>query len=134
MANSKPTPSRSRPPRPSPQEQKLADDLHTHQIELQMQNQELVRAKVELERSRARYFELFDFAPVPYFTFTERGTIDSLNLAAAEFLRVDRDRAVGSAAAPYFENESRNAFRAHLRDVLDHPGKHAVDLVLAAPG
>jgi PAS domain S-box-containing protein len=134
MANSKSTPSRSRPSRPSPQERKLADDLHTHQIELQMQNQELVRAKVELERSRARYFELFDFAPVPYFTFTERGTIDSLNLAAAEFLGVDRDRAVGSSAAPYFESESRNAFRAHLRDVLDHPGKHAVDLVLAASG
>jgi PAS domain S-box-containing protein len=112
-------------------ERKLADDLHTHQIELQMQNQELVRAKGDLERSRARYFELFDFAPVAYFTFGPRGVIESLNLAAAELLQIDRQRAVGSPAGPFFDAQSRGAFRAHLEQVLQESGKHSIDLVLS---
>ena len=119
--------------RPSAQERKLADDLHTHQIELQMQNQELVRANGDLERSRARYFELFDFAPVPYFTFSPRGTIESLNLAAAELLRTDRQRALGTPAFAYFDGNSRAEFRDHLERVFQEPGKHALDLELA-PG
>jgi signal transduction histidine kinase len=130
MNVSKPTPPRRDASRPTANERKLADDLHTHQIELQMQNQELVRTKTDLERSRARYFELFDFAPVPYFTFTARGAIESLNLAGAELLQIDRQRALGSPAAPFFEVASRGQFRAHLDLVLREPGKHAVDLVL----
>ena len=131
MSGTKPPSTRREPKRPSAQERKLADDLHTHQIELQMQNQELVRAKGELERSRARYFELFDFAPVPYFTFSQRGAIEGLNLAAAELLHTDRQRAIGTPAALYFEGASRAEFRAHLERVFVEPGKHALDLILA---
>ncbi len=122
------------PPRrkaPTASARKLADDLHTHQIELQMQNQELVRAKNELERSRSRYFELFDFAPVAYLTFSSRGIIESLNLAAAELLQVDRQRALGASATIFFDGDSRGAFRAHVDQVYQIAGKHALDLVLA---
>jgi PAS domain S-box-containing protein len=123
---------RREPKAPSPVELKLADELHTHQIELQMQNQELVRAKGDLERSRARYFELFDFAPVAYLTFSRRGTIESLNLAAAELLELDRQRAIGSPATSYFDDQSKGLFRQHLEDVFASPGKHAHDLVISA--
>lgn len=128
MSVSKPVP---RPPKPSANERKLADELHTHQIELQMQNQELVRAKGDLERSRARYFELFDFAPVAYFTFNRRGLIESLNLAAAELLELDRQRALGTPGSVFFDDTSKPLFRQHLEDVFANSGKHANDLVLA---
>jgi PAS domain S-box-containing protein len=94
-----------------------------------MQNHDLVRAKEDLERSRARYSELFDFAPIAYFTFSPEGTIESLNFAAAELLRNERQRALGSPAASYFDAESRPVFRAHLEHVHAR-GKHAIDLVL----
>ena len=133
MSVSKNSPPTLRKKAPSAIERKLADELHTHQVELEMQNQELVRAKSDLEHSRARYFELFDFAPVPYFTFNASGTIESLNLAAAELLQHDRDRSIGVALTSFLEEGSRAAFHAHLEAVLQSPGRHALDLVIA-PG
>jgi len=96
----------------------------------QMENNELVRTKEDLERARALYTELFDFAPVAYFTFSSRGSIESLNFAAAELLHLERQQAVGVPAAPYIEADSRPVFRAHLEHVFYEPGKHAIDLVI----
>lgn len=111
-------------------ERKLADDLHTHQIELQMQNQELTRAKHDLEASRARYFELFDFAPVAYFTINLRGAIEALNLAAAELLQVDRQRAIGTPLTSHLDDPSKVAFRSHLHTAFAARGKHSAELAL----
>jgi PAS domain S-box-containing protein len=111
-------------------ERRLADDLHTHQIELQMQNQELTRAKTELEASRARYFELFDFAPVAYFTLNRRGLVETLNLAAAELLQVDRQRALGTSLGMYLDDPSKMTLRTHIDSVFDKQLKQSAELTL----
>ncbi|HVU35231.1 MAG TPA: ATP-binding protein [Opitutaceae bacterium] len=136
MANPRPRVPAARPKTPAarstPAERKLADDLHTHQIELQMQNQELLRTKSELEQSRARYFELFDFAPVAYFTFGPRGQIQTLNLAAAEMLQSDRQRILATPFASYLEDSSKIAFRTHMERAFHDTDKQTVELALPA--
>jgi PAS domain S-box-containing protein len=113
-------------------ERKLLDELHVHQVELEMQNQELIRAKAEAEHSRARYLDLFDFAPVAYFALTPpRGSIESLNLAAAELLGIDRGRAAGTLLVNYLDAPSQGTFRAHLDIVFSGMETRALDLVLA---
>ncbi len=47
---------------------RLVHELQVHQIELEMQNEELVRARDELETLLRQYTDLYDFAPVGYFT------------------------------------------------------------------
>ena len=69
-------------------------ELLVHQIELEMQNEELRQAQAALAASRARYFNLFDMAPVGYVTVSEPGLILESNLAAATLLGQPRGKLV----------------------------------------
>jgi len=73
---------------------KLLYDLRVHQIELEMQNEELRRAQDEIENARARYFDLYDLAPVGYLTLSQQGMVLEANLTASDLLGVPRDRLV----------------------------------------
>ena len=65
-----------------------------HQIELEMQNEELLLAQAEAETARVRYLDLYDFAPVGYFTLSPTGQIEQLNLCASQLLGTERLRLV----------------------------------------
>src|SRR5919109_255127 len=61
----------------------LVTELGTHEIELEMQNEELRNAQTELEASRNTYAELYNFAPIGYFTLDARGIIRDVNRTGA---------------------------------------------------
>src|ERR1700690_2903178 len=65
-------------------------ELHVHQMELEIQNEELRDAQIKLEDSRRRYFDLYNFAPVGYFSLDKNGIILELNIAGASLLGVER--------------------------------------------
>ena len=66
--------------------QRFLHELRVHQIELEMQNEHLREAQVELNNARARYFDLYDLAPVGYVTISKEGLILEANLTVTTLL------------------------------------------------
>ena len=61
---------------------KLVHELQVHQIELEMQNDALVAAQAEIEDGQ-RFTDLYEFAPVAFFSIDPDTSIRLLNQAAA---------------------------------------------------
>ncbi len=98
--------------------QSMVHELQVHQIELEMQNEELRRAQIELEESRNRYSDLYDFAPIGYFTFDKNGLILEVNLTGANKLGVERSFLIKKPFSLYIVPEGKDVFYLHLRQVF----------------
>lgn len=119
----------------SDERDRLIHDLEVHQAELEAQNQQLRDAQSQLEDSRARYSDLYDFAPVAYCTFDHNGCITEINLTGAAMLGAHRSRVIGKPFAVYVAESDRATFRTHLQRRLQSPqGSAVVELTLGGSG
>jgi PAS domain S-box-containing protein len=89
---------------------RMLQELHVHQIELEMQNQELRETRQRLEISQARYFDLYDLAPVGYVTLSETGVILEANITAATLLGVGRAALPGRPLSRFILSDDQNIF------------------------
>jgi PAS domain S-box-containing protein len=105
--------------------QTLVHDLRVHQIELELQNDELRRTQSELADSRARYFDLYDLAPVGYITFSESGLIQQANLTAAILLGATRDSLVGQPIFKFINRDDQDRYYLS-RKAFFEPGPASV--------
>jgi PAS domain S-box-containing protein len=101
----------------------LRHELQVHQIELELQNDELRRAQAELERSRDRYLDLYDFAPVGYVSIDGAGQIVSINRAGAALLGVDRTDAQTHLFASLVAPAHRQRWVSHLASLREGPAQ-----------
>ena len=74
----------------------LAHELQVHRIELEMQNDELQRTQQAMALARGSYQNLYDFAPVGYFSLSAHGLTTALNLTGAAQLGTERPALLGS--------------------------------------
>ena len=88
-------------------------ELRVHQIELEMQNEELRQAQEQLETARARYFDLYDLAPVGYCTLSEAGLILEANLTAATRLGMTRLELVKQPITRFIFKEDQDIYYRH---------------------
>jgi len=96
----------------------LLHDLQVHQIELQQQNEELRRAQVALEQSHARYFDLYDLAPVGYLTVAASGLIVEANLCAASLLGVPRSALLRRPFSGFIAKVQQDSYYQCRRQLL----------------
>lgn len=97
---------------------KLVHELQLHQIELEMQNAELQRTQQELEISRERYFDLYDIAPVGYFSISEKGIILEANLTGANMLGQVPATMRAKRFAGFIYPEDLDSFYLHRRQLF----------------
>jgi PAS domain S-box-containing protein len=103
---------------------RLVHELQVHQIELEMQNEELAHARAEAEAALSQFTDLYDFAPVGYFTLTRDGAIKQANLTGAALLGAgaERGKLLKRRFGLYVSPKSRPDFNVFLEKVFNVSG------------
>jgi PAS domain S-box-containing protein len=114
--------------RHSSEEARLVYDLQVHQIELEMQNEELRRTEANLETSRARYFDLYDLAPVGYLTVNEEGLVVEANLTASRLLGVARGALIKQPMTRFLLPEGQDSYYLYRKRLFATGAPQVLDL------
>ncbi len=112
---------------------KQLHELQVNQIELEMQNSaltELQQARMEVEAVLQRYTDLYDFAPIGYFTIDRDSTLREVNLTGASVLGLVRSKLVGQRLSSFVSAASQADFSAFLGKVFSHHAKETCELAL----
>ncbi len=108
----------------------LAHKLEVHQVELEMQNEELRHAQMALAIAHDRYADLYDFAPIGYFTLDAQGIVTAVNLTGARMLGAARNTLLGRSLSHFIVPSHVDAWYRHIRQALyvDGPGRIELEL------
>jgi len=119
---------------PNERLRRALSELQVHQIELEMQNEELRRSQSELEASRARYFDLFDLAPVGYLSIDRSGSIMEANFAAATILGVTREAFVRKQFFDFVFRDDKDVFYKRNLRLIETGDRQSFELRMARNG
>lgn len=109
----------------------LNHDLQVHQIELEMQNEALRCTQLTLEAMRDRYLDLYDRAPVGYFSISEHGLIAEANLTGAALLGVDRKRLLNSRFTRHLAPFDTDRWHRYVVALMRDGGEqHRIDVCM----
>ncbi|MGM0442061.1 MAG: sensor histidine kinase [Elusimicrobiota bacterium] len=114
-------------------EEEIADilqELDIHQEELRMQNEELRKTQLELEEIWHKYSDLYDFAPIGYFTFDENIGVKNVNLTGADMLGVDRSALIDRPFLPYVKPADRDQFTKDIKAAINKGVKKSSEIEL----
>ena len=113
---------------------KLLHEIEVHQIELELQNDELIAAREEAQLLKEKYIELYDFAPIGYFTISKKGNILELNLRGAQLLGKNRLRLMKANFSMFVSNNTRPAFFEMLEKVTIVTARETCEVILDIDG
>ena len=108
----------------------LLHELQVHQIELEMHNEELRNSYAEADDLREKYADIYDFAPVAYFTLNAQGVILQLNLAGAILLGIKRSQNMRHRFAAAVNPEYLPMFQHFFDEVLRNKSKKSCEMLL----
>ncbi len=111
--------------------QQLRYELHVHQVELKLQREALALARTQLEHNLEQYNDLYNFAPVGYFTLTDHGTLLETNFAGAALLGEERSYLLGRYFKTFVSTETRSVFKHFLEQMLRDPSKASCEVAIS---
>jgi len=90
------------------------EELSVAEEELRVQNDELANTRLTIEAERARYLELFEFAPDGYLVTNIQGVIQEANQAAVILLNTPVHWLIGKPLITFVHDDEKNEFRRQL--------------------
>jgi PAS domain S-box-containing protein len=110
---------------------KPTHDLNVHKAELELQAEALRRACDELALSRARFKDLYDFAPIAYVTLDGDDRIIEGNLMAATLFGVERDVLVGSPVTRYIRPSCLDLYSREMQALKKSEQPRTFELLMS---
>lgn len=107
-------------------------ELEIRKIELEMSNEALHQAFDAADALSGRYADIYDFAPIGYFTLDTQGNILDLNLAGAILLGLKRSQKSRHRFLNYLAPESRAGFGEFVDRVLREKTRNQCEIELPA--
>lgn len=117
-------------PSTAPDALALLHELQVHQVEVDLQDEELRRSRAELETSLNRQVQLYDHAPVGYFTLDFNAVLRELNETGAAMLGLERDLLRGRSLHGFLTPEAGSLLNAILGRLAAGASTEFADLVL----
>jgi chemotaxis family two-component system sensor kinase Cph1 len=99
-------------------------ELSIHQEEQNFQNEELRQIQLELEFTKAKYFELYDLAPLGYITLSPELMIKEANLAASKILECDRGDLINKGISSFVSKDSQESLYLHYKRLSQGKAGH----------
>jgi|GEM_PF-3234817 len=109
---------------------KLLHELEVHQVELLLQNAEL---KLSIAAAQDA-IELYDFAPLGYFTLSKELFIIRLNLAGASMLGKERSLLLNKRFDQFLSIDSKPIFQQFINKVFERIDKESCEVALSVDG
>jgi PAS domain S-box-containing protein len=107
----------------------LVHELEINHLELEIQNEELLSIQNQLETSRDRYADLYDNAPVGYFSIDLlTNQVLEANLTAADILKCSRANLRRSRFVRFIEPDLVGIFHICLRKAREEPFKSTCEV------
>jgi PAS domain S-box-containing protein len=106
----------------------LAHELAVHRAELQIQNEELRQARTAAEEARDRYLDLYNFAPVGYFTLDEHSLVVEANLTASQILKGTRRNLLKTRFTKFINTDESDRFHFYQRKALESESRQSLEM------
>jgi PAS domain S-box-containing protein len=110
--------------------ERLVHELQVHQIELEMQNEKLRETRAKLEVLLAQAADLYDFAPIGYFSLAGDGTIINVNLTGARLVGIERARLLDRHFTSLVSEADRSVFKAFLEKTFAGKDREVCEVAL----
>ncbi|QOY53847.1 PAS domain-containing sensor histidine kinase [Candidatus Sulfurimonas marisnigri] len=106
----------------------MFEELEIHKVELEMQNEALKETQDKLNNSKQKYFDLYNLAPVGYFTLNHKGVVLKSNLTAANMLGVTRGIIIDKNLTNFIAKESQDIYYLYRKKILESAKTESCDV------
>jgi two-component system, NtrC family, sensor kinase len=119
----------------------LIQEIEVYKVEIELQNDELRRSRNEIEKELwktrtkveeglKRFSDLYDFAPVGYFSLDHNSLIRQVNLSGSTFLGVERALLVGMPLRMFVENSDLLRFNRFFDKMFTSHTQESCEILL----
>ena len=105
-------------------------EFRSQKAELKAQNDELRQTQEILQESLDKYRDLYDLAPIGYFTMNKNGIICEPNSTGVELLGAEKSFLIGKPLSHFVAKEDQDLFHSHRKKLFESGNPQICELRL----